>query len=459
MLTFSTEAGHGPYCDGVSRRSFLQLGALCAGGLALPDLLRLRANAAVNPARRGKSVIMICLGGGPSQLDTYDMKPGAPSEFRGEFNPIKSNVPGMDLCELLPRQAKIADKFAVVRSATWVEPDHQRFEVFTGFDKRNRRPSFGSLVNRFYRGGAGGAPAVANSGHLPRFVSLSGADREVADAEDPLYAGGQYRPFVPEGEGLADLQVRAEVNLDRLTTRKALLGRLDQLRRDVDVAGEMGAYDAYTGQALDLITSGAARRALDVSDEPEAVVERYRSAGSKFFYLRNEANWDWKAFLRARRLAEAGVPFVSLQVGLWDHHCTDPSQGTIFEGYRTLLPAYDASIATLITDLHERGLDEDVCVVVWGEFGRTPRVNNNGGRDHWPGAGCVLFAGGGLRTGQYVGETNARAEQPITRAYNPQNVLATLYHVLGIDPATTIPDHGGRPVYLLDDRDPIAELI
>lgn len=452
MLTFSSRPQPGRYCDGLSRRNFLRLGALCAGGLALPDLLRLQAQGAVSPARRGKSVIMVFLGGGPSQLDTYDMKPAAPAEFRGEFNPIKSNVPGMDLCELMPRQARIADKFSVVRTATWIEPDHQRFEVCTGFDKKNRRPSFGSLVNRLYRGGDA-------AGRLPRFVSLSGADGEIAEAEDPLYVGSQYRAFVPEGEGLADLQVRPEVNLDRLTSRKALLGGLDNIRRDVDAAGEMDAYDAYTTQALDLITSGQARKALDVSDEPDAVVERYRQAGSTFRYLDVDATWDWKAFLRARRLAEAGVPFISLQVGLWDHHQVDPSHGSIFDSYRTLLPCYDASLSTLISDLHERGLDEDVCVVVWGEFGRTPLVNKNGGRDHWPGAGCVLFAGGGLKMGQYVGETNSRAEHPVTRAYNPQNVLATLYHVLGIDPATTLPDTGGRPVYLLDDRDPIGELV
>src|SRR5688572_7842715 len=217
MLTFSSRPQPGRYCDGLSRRNFLRLGALCAGGLALPDLFRLQAQGAVNPARRGKSVIMIFLGGGPSQLDTYDMKPDAPAEFRGEFNPIKSNVPGMDMCELMPRQARIADKFSVVRSATWTEPCHQQYEVFTGFNRANRRPSFGSLVNRFYHGDGG-------RGRLPRFVSLNGANADNAIAEDPLYVGSQYRPFVPEGDALADLQVRPEVNLDRLGTRKALLG-------------------------------------------------------------------------------------------------------------------------------------------------------------------------------------------------------------------------------------------
>jgi hypothetical protein len=207
-----------------------------------------------------------------------------------------------------------------------------------------------------------------------------------------------------------------------------------------------------------MISSGKARRAFDLADEPDHVLDRYRSGGSKFRYYRNEAHWDWEAFVRARRLAEAGVPFVSMQVGLWDHHC-DAKSGSIFEGYQSLLPLYDRCIAALINDLHERGLSDDVCVVAWGEFGRTPKVNKAGGRDHWPGAGCVLFAGGGLKVGQYVGATDARAEAPTTRAYGPQNVLATLYHALGIDPGQTLPDFAGRPQYLLDDRDVISELI
>jgi len=177
-----------------------------------------------------------------------------------------------------------------------------------------------------------------------------------------------------------------------------------------------------------------------------------------YSHASSPVNWDWEAFVRARRLVEAGVPFVSLQVGLWDHHCAE-GLPSLFESYRTLLPLYDNCISALITDLHERGLHKDVCVVVWGEFGRTPRINKFGGRDHWPAAGSVLFSGGGLKMAQYVGETNSIGEYPVTRAYNPQNILATLFHVLGIDPSATIPDHNGRPQYLLDDRDPVQELL
>jgi hypothetical protein len=450
MLTFFN-GGPEQFCDGLSRRSFLKAGGLALGGLALPDFLRLQAQGAVTPKGLGKSVIMICLGGGPSHVDTYDLKPEAPSEIRGEFRPIKTNVPGMEISELLPRQAKIADKFAVVRSATWQEPDHQRIEIFTGFPKRERRPSFGSYVSRL---------APRPNAELPRFVSLKGDDQEIAEAEQPLWVGAQHRAFVPDNRGLRTLELNRQVDLSRLKNRKELLTQLDTLRRDVDASGEMRAFDAFTGQALDMLTSGRTRRAFDLSDEKPATLDRYRAGGNKFMYSHSPSpvTWDWEAFVRARRLVEAGVPFVSMQVGLWDHHCAD-GLPTIFESYRSLLPLYDNCLSALITDLHERGLHEDVCVVVWGEFGRTPRLNKFGGRDHWPAAGSVLFAGGGLKMGQFVGATNSGGEYPVTRPYTPQNILATLYHVLGIDPSATLPDHNGRPQYLLDDRDPVKELI
>jgi hypothetical protein len=291
-------------------------------------------------------------------------------------------------------------------------------------------------------------------------VSLKGDDQEIAEAEQPLWVGSQHRAFVPNNQGLKTLELSRQVDLSRLKSRQELLAHLDTLRRDVDANGEMGAFENFAGQALDMLTSGKARRAFDLSDEKPATLDRYRAAGNKFMYSHasSPVSWDWEAFVRARRLVEAGVPFVSMQVGLWDHHCAD-GLPTLFESYRSLLPLYDTCLAALITDLHERGLHQDVCVVVWGEFGRTPRINKFGGRDHWPAAGSVLFAGGGLTMGQYVGATNASGEYPLTRAYTPQNILATLYHVLGIDPSATLLDHNGRPHYLLDDRDPVKELI
>src|SRR5438445_8670612 len=257
MLTFLNGRSE-RFCDGVSRRSFLRAGGLALGGLTLSDFLRLKAAGAVAPEGRGKSVIMICLGGGPSHVDTYDMKPEAAAEFRGEFRPIQTNVPGMTLCELLPRQSKIADKFAVVRSVTWQEPDHQRIEIFTGFPKRERRPSFGSYVSRL---------AKERDGALPKFVSLKGEDQEIAEAEQPLWVGAQHRAFVPNNKGLKSLELSRQVDLSRVKNRKELLGQLDTLRREVDATGEMRAIDAFSGQALDNLSSGKSRPAVQLCEE------------------------------------------------------------------------------------------------------------------------------------------------------------------------------------------------
>src|SRR5213593_3327554 len=353
MLTFLTGDSE-RFCDGISRRGFLRAGGLALGGLALSDFLRLRADGAVASTAKAKSVIMICLGGGPSHLDMYDMKPDAPAEIRGEFRPIKTNVAGMELSEMLPQQAKIADKFAVVRSVTWQEPDHQRIEIFTGFPKRVRRPSFGSYVSRL---------SQQRDASLPRFVSLKGDDQEIAEAEQPLWVGAQHRAFVPDSRGLKTLELTRQVDLSRLRSRKELLTQLDTLRREVDARGEMRAFDAFSAEAFDMLTSGKAHRAFDLSEEKPETLDRYRGGGDRFMYSHSPTpvTWDWEAFVRARRLVEAGVPFVSLQVGLWDHHCGE-GLPTLFESYRSLLPLYDKCISALISDLHERGLHKDVCV-------------------------------------------------------------------------------------------------
>lgn len=437
-------------CDRVSRRDFLQVGGLAAAGLSLSDWFRLQSLGAVSPQSRHKSVIMICLGGGPSHIDTYDMKPAAPVDYRGPLRPIATNVPGMEICELFPLQATVADKFSVVRTVQWIEPDHQRAEVFTGYPKNQKHPSFGSLVSRLYRGG---------SPDLPRFVSLSGEDAEVRMFEDPDYAGAAHRGFVPQGESLADFTLTEGVSLERLGDRRSLLAALDRLERErAAVADDFQGADAFRDKALDLVASNKVRQAFDISLEPQHVRDRYSTGDAKWRYNKGSYQWEWEGFLRARRLAEAGVPYISLQVATWDHHGGNQQDG-IFNDYRTVLPLLDRSLWALVTDLEERGLGQDVAVIVWGEFGRTPLVNSGAGRDHWPAAGCAWFAGGGLKMGQMIGQTDRRAEQPLTRIYTPQNILATLYHVLGIDPETTIPDRGGRPAYLLDRREPVAELV
>lgn len=392
---------------------------------------------------------MICLGGGPSHIDMYDMRPDLPAEYRGEFRPIVSKVPGMPMCELMPRQAAIADRFAVVRSMQWKEPCHQFSEICTGFPVKAARPAFGAIVNRVYSGG---------NPRLPRFIDLAG-DGDKVRAEEPGYAGLAYRSFRPTREGMDDFTLHRSVTLDRLDDRKQLRNSFDQLRREADNSGEFAAMDTFTQQAFQMVTSNAVREAFDLSKESAKLVGRYGDKNASFNYLDVQYGFEFEAFIRARRLVEAGVPFVSLNVARWDHHCLVPAQGSIFFGYRTLLPLYDMAVAALINDLHDRGLDKDVAVVVWGEFGRTPRVNKTGGRDHWPSAGFALVAGGGLQMGQYVGETDSRAEKPKTHPYGPQNLLATLYHVLGINPETTIRDNTGRPVALLDDCEPIKELM
>jgi hypothetical protein len=419
MLTFLGRKQR--FCDGVSRRDFLRVGALAVGGLTLADVLRSQAVAGATAA--GKSVIMIYLPGGPTHLDMYDMKPEAPAEFRGELRPIKTNVAGIDICELMPLQAKIMDKLAILRGVRFVD-EHSPHQVMTGFPDRVKRPAFGSVVSSL-KGRKDG---------LPPYVSLNYNSM----AEDPVYVGAAHRPFVPSGPGLENLGLVSGVSLDRLSNRKELLSHLDTLRREVDYGGSLAGVDAFTSRALDMVTSTAAREAFDVEKEPTAVRERYGRENMEF--------------LKARRLVEAGVSVVTLATGGWDTH------GDNFNSMRKQLPRVDQGVHALVTDLHERGLDNDVAVVMWGEFGRSPRVNSGAGRDHWGPAGFALLAGGGFKRGQVIGETDSHGERAKGAALTPSNVLATLYRHMGINPATTIADNNGRPMYLLDEREPIHEL-
>jgi hypothetical protein len=450
MLTLWGPKHHS--CAAVSRRDFLRVGALGLGGLTLADLLRLRAQAGTGSKPR--SVIMVCLAGGPSHIDMYDLKPDAPAEVRGEFKPIRTNVPGFDISELFPLQAKVADKLSVVRSVQWVEPmQHELEEVYTGFPKAARRPAFGSVASKF----AGGP-----DGKLPRYVSLDQYAADHTELENPRYVGAAHRPFLFGGDGLRNLSLGKEVTADRLGDRRGLMTAFDTLRRDLDTRSEFEALDAFNRQALEMITSPRARAAFDLSREPDKVRDRYGRKGDKYTYGNDPTptnQWPHEKFLLARRLVEAGVGVVTMRIGTWDYHGKTSGTGNIFTGLRTQLPLLDRSIWALVTDLHERGLDKEVAVLVWGEFGRTPKVNTVEGRDHWPDAGFALFAGGGLKTGQVVGETDSRAARPRTRSVSPQNVIGTLYHALGIDWTRTLPDFTGRPTALLDDGEPIPELI
>jgi hypothetical protein len=393
------------------------------GGLTLANLLRAEATAGVGSST--KAVINVHLGGGPSHQDMFDLKPEAPIEFRGEFNPIATNVPGIEICEHMPQLAQMADKYAIIRSLVGMVDDHSDFHTQTGFgrnDLRNigGRPGIGSVVSKLQGPSASGAPPYINY-----------------NSEYPGYLGPVYKPYRPQG---GDLRLVGGMSAERLQSRTNLLASLDKLRRESDASGQMDALDSYTQRAVGVVTSGTVADALDLNKEDPRVRDRYGDEG--------------RMFLTARRLVEAGVRVVTFHWGGWDTH------GNNFVELKRQLPRLDNGLGSLVQDLSDRGLDKDVTIVVWGEFGRTPRVNNSAGRDHWSRLAMCFLAGGGMRTGQVVGTSTRYAEDAKDRPVHLQEVFATLYHNLGIDVATTtIIDPAGRPQYLVDNRAPIEELI
>ncbi len=416
------------FCDGITRRNFLQIGAFGAG-LTLADMLRLRATA--GPAKTPtKSAIMVYLGGGPSHLDMYDLKPEAPVEYRGEFKPIKTNVAGVSICEHFPLQAKMWDKFAVIRSVVGGQ-EHSDAQTHTGYHERENvtahHPSLGAVVSKL---------RDSRAGDIPPFVSLRG----MAAGTEPGFLGVAHRPFTPDGPGLQNLRLPGGVDAVRASDRKTLLASFDGVRRDLDASGAMNGMDSFKARAFDMVASGTVRRALDLSREDPRVLDRYKGV---------------EQFLTARRLVEAGVGCVTLSYGGWDTHSEN------FKTLRRQLPPLDRALANLVQDLHDRGMAKDVVTIMWGEFGRTPKVGDStpDGRGHWPPAMSALIAGGGLKMGQAIGSTSPRGEVPKDRPYQVPQVLATIYHALGIDPAKTFPNGSGRPMYILDDREPVAELL
>ncbi len=427
-----------------SRRSFLQVGSLGIGGLTLPNLLRQQAAAADagQPVKK-KSVILVWLAGGPSHLDMYDLKPQAPAEIRGEFRPIPTNVSGMEFSEHLPRQAAIADKLAIVRSAFHTNGGHGMGSqwMLTGYQptlevNNNIYPSIGSIVARTHGANDPAVPAYVN---LPRPLSFGKA----------AYLGASYNPFSPESDPNSDgfqvrnLKLPGRVDLQRLDRRRDLLGSLDQIRRDIDLNGDIEGLDTFYRDGLEMVTNDKAVKAFDIKSEDANLRESYG---------RNDMG---QSCLLARRLVEAGVTFVAIQAGGgWDTH------GDNFKQLKdNLLPNYDRGVAALIQDIHDRGMQDDVLVISFGEFGRTPKINPGAGRDHWPGAMSVLYAGGGLKMGQVIGSTNSNAEYPTTKPYSPGCVLSTMYHTLGIDYKYPFYDHAQRPLPILSEGSPIEELV
>lgn len=437
-------------CDGATRRSFLKVGALGMAGLSLPEVLRAReAQAAAQ--RKDTAVILFWMAGGPSHIDTYDMKPDAPAEVRGSFRPIRTNAAGIDVCELMPGHARIGDKLAVVRSVHHEHSVHDDGShwVQTGYPLLNARargqqhPAQGSVVSHLVGARKPGAPPYvcvpeAYRTHLGFYQTGSylGANH------DPLDAGGDpglgnYRP--PE------FALPAQMTLERVQRRRELLAATDTLSTRLERSGQLNALDDTQRRAFELVTGARAREAFDLSREPARLRDRY-----------GRHAWGQSALL-ARRLVESGVTFVTINlyekdVDWWDDHYT------IEKNLRKRLPVYDQALSALIEDVYDRGLDRQVLVAAFGEFGRAPRIDGGAGRGHWPRAMSAVLSGGGLRTGQVVGSTTPDGGDPAERPLTPGDLLATIYQVLGIPPNSLVRDRQDRPIDISNGGSAISEL-
>jgi len=437
----------GRFCDGIARRDFLSIGAmgLGFGGLTWSGMSRLlAAQKGSNP--RYKAVINLHLEGGPPQMDTFDMKPESQVALRGEFMPIRTKVPGTHICELLPRLAKLTDKFSIIRSVVG-NVDMHNFDTtqlgYPGLDMPEPAmrsiggaPSVGAVISKLL-GDRDGMPAYT-------WDKVGGSQVQVQTG----WLGGRYKPFNPQqGIGI----FKRTIPEAKLHDRVGLLKTLDNLKRETDTRGDMDALDVHMQEAVNMILSGRIAEAMDLSREPKAIREKYLQGATKRWAKQTER------LLLARRLVEHGARYVSLN---WGGYLGFDSHDNNYPKMRAILPPFDCALATLIEDLYERGLDKDVLVVAWGEFGRTPKVNEKGGRDHWPPVQCALIIGGGLNMGQVIGATDRMAGEPTERPVHVHEILATIYRHCGIDPEETqIIDPNGRPRYLLDHRQPISELI
>ena len=431
------------YCDGISRRSFLQAGALAAAGLSLADILRLQSAQGAELSR-ARSVIFVELAGGPTQFETYDPKPHAPQEYRGEFGVCPTCVPGEIFSELMVHQANVLDRLSIVRSVHHSSNSHDPSSHLTqtGYYKRGPKggrssadtmPCFGSVIAKV-RG--------ANASGLPAYVAVPNTMRN----GQASYLGKSFNPFETVNDAsrpdfkVQNLSLVGGLNDGRLDDRRGLLSSLDNQRRLLDLEGSADAVDRFTEQAFALVTGPRAQAAFDLQDEADSLRDSYGR------------NSTGQSLLLARRLVEAGVTCVTVRVTGWDDH------RKLAPGLKQRGPAYDQGMAALVTDLYDRGLQNDVLIVAMGEFGRTPRYNGNAGRDHWGAVMSVLLAGGGLKPG-IVGASNSRGEVPAASPCRPENVLAMIYRHLGIDSRLTFDDFSGRPRYVLEERGLITELL
>lgn len=448
----------GRYCDGMSRRSFVQLGVAGMASVGFADVLR--AAGTGNSARSDRSVILIWLDGGPSHLDLYDMKPDAPAEYRGMWNPIPTSVPGIEITELFPLQAKIADRFSIVRSLHHDTGDHFAggHRMLTtkdmgvgGASTAGKFPSIGSVLTQQLGPRHRSMPAYAS-------VPVASSIGLVPGYFGGNWLGGQYDPFQTGGDPsqasfkVDNLNLQGGLTLDRLQHRRTLVSDLDRMTRRADASGQFVVRDRFDEDAYDFVTGDRARKAFDLSLEDEKIKDLY-----------GRDSWGQSTLL-ARRLVEAGTRFVTVHYGGWDHHWD------LLSGMESYLPRVDRAVAGLFEDLQQRGLWESTMVVLCGEFSRTPRINDGGnggpplskgtpGRDHWGASMFCLMGGGGIVGGTIVGSTDAKGTRPLTRAVRPEHIHATIYKAMGVDPRLQLLDHRGRPTSILEDPTPIQELL
>ena len=433
-----------------SRRSMLKASLAGLAGLSLPGLLELRAATHA----RNKAVILLWMTGGPSHIDTWDVKPAMPREIRGPFKDIATKLPGVHICEYLPKQAAMLDQFTLIRSVDCRQSNHEPNMVMQTANRAAEPrtnpngalyPAIGSLVARHHG---------SNNPGMPPYIVLNLKDR--SHVARGGYLGQQYDPF--DGNSAAKaFALPSGLSMDRLNSRESLVRQMDTLRRDVDTTGAIQAMDRFSQQAFDIVAGGQAQEAFDLTREPAKNVERY-----------GRHDWCQQALL-ARRLVERGASFVTIDLsnhaasGTWDHHGDNiPPYGGIWNGLRPLLPVFDHLITTLVSDLKERGLLDDTLVIAMGEFGRSPTLGTQGstdGRNHWPYVMSMCLAGGGYRHGQVIGASSRDGGEIAARPVTPADLAATIYHHMGVPLNATYTDHQGRPVFLVDNGAPLAELL
>ena len=432
-------------CEGVSRRDFLKIGTLAGMGLTLPELVRMREAAAAE-GKRPANVIFLFLDGGPSHMETFDLKPEAPAEIRGEFKPIKTNVSGIEICEHLPKTAKVMDLFCILRSMSHPDSNHGAGNHFMTTGQRTPVPvGCGASVSYHPAMGAFAAHERQTAHGLPPYIILGSAMR----SGGPNFLGPAYGPLVvggyPESDAfrVKDVSLPGGIDQARLDARRGLLSQLDHLQREADSPSDPArALDTYSAKAYDLITSPSAKAAFDIAKEDAKTREMY---GKK--------NHFGQQCLLARRLVEAGVPWVSIQWGGWDHHFN------LFNDMKRMLPQLDEAYSALLTDLKQRGLMENTVVVLLGEMGRTPKINAGPGRDHWGPCMSVAIAGAGVPGGTVVGKTETDGSYPTERKLSPEDLACTLFTKMGIDYRKEFHNELGRPVQMISGGEPIKELL